>query len=297
MYRGRFAPTPSGELHMGSLVTAVASFLDARAAGGQWLLRVEDIDTQRSREQFESSIKFELERHGFTWDELVVRQSERQDYYSEALSALNSAGVIYPCRCTRSSLQQRCCRVNAEGEFVYPQICRPEEPRSFQRSDFFAAGVSVRFKAEDEATIFEDRWQGSQQVRVMDDVGDFVLRRNDGCFSYHLAVVVDDYLQGITDVVRGVDILPLTARHILLQRAFGFSTPRYLHIPLVYGADGRKLSKSDSAQAVKSGDAQSNLLAALGHLRIQIDRQDATTCEQILTLAVEQWNKKSNNLF
>lgn len=282
---------------MGSLVTAVASFLDARCAGGQWLLRVEDIDTQRSRVQFESSIKFELERHGLNWDDSVVRQSERQDYYLDALDTLNAAGLIFPCRCTRSSLELRGCRVNAEGEFVYPQICRPSEKRGFQSSDFFASGVSVRFQVTDETTFFEDRWQGVQHSRVLEDVGDFVLRRNDGCFSYHLAVVVDDYLQRITDVVRGVDILPLTARHILLQQSLGFPTPKYLHIPLVYAADGRKLSKSESAQAIKSGDAQSNLVAALNHLGINVGLREATSCEQILTIAIEHWKKKSNNLF
>jgi glutamyl-Q tRNA(Asp) synthetase len=294
MYRGRFAPTPSGELHMGSLVAAVASFLDARAAKGEWLVRIEDVDSQRSRIQFETAILLELERHGLHWDGEAVRQSQRIKYYDDALERLYRAGFVFRCSCSRSSLTERGCPINTEGEFVYPSICRnhainvvPSVCALFDLPD-----VSFRFRVESEPTEFEDAWLGPQIVWVSREAGDFLLRRKDGCYAYHLAVVVDDYLQGVTHVVRGMDILPLTARQVLVQRALGFSTPVYKHCALVRSSDGVKLSKSASARALKETPAQLNLRNALQFLGIEMGIEPSSRCDEILARAAELWRQK-----
>ncbi len=294
MYRGRFAPTPSGELHLGSLVAAVASFLDARAAQGRWLLRIEDVDIHRCKRHFETALLFELERHGLHWDELVIRQSDRLDAYRSVLERLRQSGRICPFTCSRSSLLKMGCQVNAEGELIYPSICRNASMMQWgARSLSEATGISVRFKVEDTPVIFKDDWLGPQTQWVSRDVGDFVLRRNDGCYAYHLAVVVDDFEQGITHIVRGRDILSLTARHVLLQQALGFPTPVYKHCPLVQAADGSKLSKSASAQALKMTPAVENLKAAFRFLGMHSVSSQAGTCEELLAHAVKLWPQMS----
>jgi len=294
MYRGRFAPTPSGELHLGSLVAAVASFLDARAAQGCWLVRIEDVDVHRCKRRFESALLFELERHGLHWDEEVIRQSDRLDAYGLVLERLRQSGRIYPCSCSRSSLVKSGCQVNAEGELIYPSICRNSSMIQWGARSFVdVPGISVRFKVEDTPVAFTDDWLGPQTQWVSRDVGDFVLRRNDGCYAYHLAVVVDDFEQGITHIVRGRDILALTARHVLLQQALGFPTPVYKHCPLVQAADGTKLSKSASALALKATPAVENLKAAFRYLGLVSLTEMAGSCEELLAQAVKLWPPES----
>lgn len=292
MYRGRFAPTPSGELHLGSLVAAVASYLDARAFDGEWILRIEDVDQHRSRPHFESLIKAELERHGLYWDGPVVRQSERVDLYRWALETLRQSGLVYECACSRAVLQRRGCPINGEGEFIYPGYCRTAQTGEKQPDFNPRSQVSVRLCVNDALISFEDRWAGNYAQSVAVSVGDFVLRRADGMYAYHLAVVVDDFNQNITHVVRGFDILPLTGRHIYLQRILGFTSPSYLHVPLVYSADGQKLSKSASAQAIREGSAPDNLRKALLHLGLVVPDEYAISCDEILLFATKLWRQR-----
>ena len=251
-YIGRFAPSPTGPLHAGSLVAALASWLDARAHGGRWLVRIEDLDTPRNVTGAIETILDQLERCGLVADAPVVRQSDRIALYESALERLLASGRAYPCGCSRRDLQALAGASVDDGEGrrdrIYPGTCR--------RGLDGKAARSMRLKvsdvpAEDSTPVsWLDRLLGPQQQDVARDVGDFVLRRADGIWAYQLAVVVDDAAQGVTDVVRGEDLADSTARQILLQRALGLPTPRYLHTPLVLAADGSKLSKQTGATAL-----------------------------------------------
>lgn len=245
---GRFAPSPTGPLHAGSLVAALASWLDARARRGRWLLRIEDVDTPRCVPGMDAVILAQLAGCGLHPDGPVWYQSRRGDAYAAALQRLAGAGLAYPCDCTRREIDDAlAARGIAHARFaerVYPGICRPRAdggggPRGRPRRAW-------RLRA-DGIVHWADRRLGAQVQDVAAEVGDFVLRRADGVWAYQLAVVVDDAAQGITDVVRGADLADNTARQILLQRALGLPTPRYLHTPLVRGADGQKLSKQNGA--------------------------------------------------
>ncbi|HEY2864233.1 MAG TPA: tRNA glutamyl-Q(34) synthetase GluQRS [Casimicrobiaceae bacterium] len=237
-YRGRFAPSPTGPLHFGSLLAALASYCDARSRGGEWLLRIEDVDLPRSRAGAAEAIAETLASYGFAWDGPIVRQSERSALYADALDRLRARGLLFACACTRRELEAA--PPGASGERIYPGTCR--------RSPVAAAeGRSWRVGVDDTPISFVDRLQGRQQQRLDRDVGDFVVRRADGLFAYQLAVVVDDALQGITDVVRGADLLASTPRQIWLQRQLGFATPAYLHHPIAVDRSGQKLSKESGA--------------------------------------------------
>ena len=250
---GRFAPSPTGPLHFGSLVAAVASWLDARAADGQWLLRIEDLDRPRARDGASDSILRQLEALGMGWDGPVVRQSARLELYRAALARLERAGHTYWCGCTRKEMADSSLAI--DGSRVYPGTCRdsiaPEKARR-----------AVRLRAGAEPLGFRDRVQGEIVQSVAREVGDFVLFRADGLYAYQLAVVVDDAAQGITDVVRGADLLDSTPRQILLQRLLGLPTPRYLHVPVAVNAAGEKLAKQTGAAPVGPAD----LPAALAFL-------------------------------
>ncbi|MBA4177390.1 MAG: tRNA glutamyl-Q(34) synthetase GluQRS [Leptothrix sp. (in: Bacteria)] len=246
-YRGRFAPSPTGPLHAGSLVAALASWLDARAHGGRWLVRIEDVDTPRCLPGAAGTILGQLAACGLRPDEPPWYQSERGAAYADALQRLRDAGLAYDCGCTRRDIElhwlARGQPHTADAERVYPGTCRPGaggaglQGRPARAQRFIGEGV----------VHWQDRRLGAQQQDVAVAVGDFVLHRADGLWAYQLAVVVDDAAQGITDVVRGEDLADNTARQILLQRALGLPTPRYLHTPLVLAADGRKLSKQNGA--------------------------------------------------
>ena len=243
-YRGRFAPSPTGPLHFGSLVAAVASWLDARAAGGEWLVRIEDVDAPRTVPGAADEILRALEAFGLAWDGEVAWQGRRTEFYEEALGRLIAAGKVYRCRCTRRELADSGI-AGVEG-VVYPGTCRD-----------LALATSVPGA---------DRVQGALSQRLDTDVGDFVLRRRDGLMAYQLAVVVDDAGQGITDVVRGADLLLSTPRQIHLQRLLGAPTPRYLHVPVATHADGQKLSKQSLALPVDRSRPGEGLAAALAFL-------------------------------
>jgi glutamyl-Q tRNA(Asp) synthetase len=258
-YVGRFAPSPTGPLHIGSLVAAVASFLDARAAGGRWLVRMEDLDRPRCEPGAADTILHQLEAYGLHWDGAVIHQSQRDDAYAEALAALQAIGAAYSCACTRSQLAQA--PRNHEGEIIYPGTCR----------NGLAAGAIARawrVRVPDAVLGFHDRIHGELTQNLARDVGDFIVRRADGLFAYQLAVVVDDAFQGITHIVRGADLLWNTPRQIHLQSLLGLSTPAYAHVPLVTNAAGQKLSKQTLAPSLPGtgrGAVLAQALAVLGH--------------------------------
>ena len=284
---GRFARTPSGPLHFGSLVAAVASWLDARAAGGRWLLRIEDIDPPRERPGAADDILRALERLDLAWDGPVLRQSERSDAYAEALERLARADLVIDCGCPRSALAAL--PVNsgrASGEDLH------HPPRCLPRATPAGPGeIARRFRAPDLDVCFEDRAQGRICTNVAHSTGDFVLQRRDGLYAYQLAVVVDDEAQGITDVVRGADLLASTPRQLLLQRALGFQQPRYLHVPVVLGPDGSKLSKSADAPGLAGAAPAAQLVAALRFLRQSPPPGLADSVPStVLSWATQNWN-------
>ncbi|KQP37203.1 tRNA glutamyl-Q(34) synthetase GluQRS [Pseudorhodoferax sp. Leaf274] len=260
-YTGRFAPSPTGPLHAGSLVAALASWLDARAHGGRWLVRIEDVDTPRCPPGADALVLSQLAACQLLPDEAPTWQSRRGALYAAALERLVAAGHAYPCACSRSeiALAQAADPTQRHGELVYPGTCRNglhgRRARAWRLRTDRAAPVA-----------WQDRRLGPQQQDVQGAVGDFVLRRADGLWAYQLAVVVDDAAQGITDVVRGADLADNTPRQILLQRALGLPSPRYLHTPLVLAADGEKLSKQNGAQALDLRDPAAALQAAAGRL-------------------------------
>ena len=239
MYIGRFAPSPTGPLHFGSLVAAVASFLDSRAAKGQWLVRIEDLDRPRCVPGAADDILRTLERLGLTWDGEVVYQSKQHSLYGAALQRLQ--GRTYWCTCSRREIADSSLGLAADGAHIYPGTCR---------GACLEAGRALRVRTGAAEICFQDRVQGKQCQALEHDVGDFVLFRADGMYTYQLAVVVDDAAQGVTDVVRGADLLDSTPRQIHLQRLLGLPTPRYLHVPAAVNAQGEKLSKQTGAHAI-----------------------------------------------
>jgi len=263
-YLGRFAPSPTGPLHFGSLVAAVASWLDARAASGRWLLRMEDLDRPRCEPGAAETILRQLDAYGLVWDGDVLVQSQRDDAYAAALDALKAMGAVYPCACTRSQLartQFNQAPRNHEGEIMYPGTCRNGLPPG-------AVARAWRVRVADVSTHFTDRIHGELQQNLAHDVGDFIVKRADGLFAYQLAVVVDDAFQGVTHVVRGADLLWNTPRQIYLQTLLGLPTPVYAHVPLITNAAGQKLSKQTRASALPEtgrGTVMAHALAVLGH--------------------------------
>lgn len=259
MVTGRFAPSPTGPLHFGSLVAAVASYCDARSRGGKWLLRIEDVDTTRCVEGASEEIIRALGRYGFSWDEEIIYQSQRSDVYQQALDLLRHQHLAYPCICSRKEIADSSTRQGIEGA-IYPGTCRqsPVKP---------GMPAAWRLKAENEVIAFDDVLQGHQQHNMATDIGDFVIKRADGLFSYQLAVVIDDALQGVTHVVRGADLLDSATRQITLQKLLGYPTPVYAHIPLVMNHNGQKLSKQNLAQALPMDNIKSVLIEALRFLQ------------------------------
>lgn len=281
-YRGRFAPSPTGPLHFGSLVAAMASYADARAARGQWLLRIEDVDEPRTRAGATAGILGALERLGFEWDGAVWRQSERRDAYQAALAQLVAQGIVYPCACTRRELATA--PLGRIGERVYPGTCRGGLAGARAAHKRIAMRVRVPFAPIE----FIDRLYGRQRQRLAEDVGDFAVRRSDGFFAYQLAVVVDDAAQRISDVVRGADLLASTPRQIFLQRALGLATPRYLHVPVAVDARGAKLSKATGAAALPPAPLPA-LHAAWRFLEQPWPRVPPATVRDFWSWAVANW--------
>jgi len=284
-YRGRFAPSPSGELHFGSLVAAVGSYLDARSHDGTWLVRIEDLDPPREQPGAADQILHTLDALGLHWDGPVLRQSTRGKAYAEAIDRLQRLGLTRSCSCTRSALAGLAQnRERPAGEELYhPPDCIPGVTAA-------PPGRAIRLRVPDRDVEFVDRAQGAVRTNVAGTVGDFVLRRRDGLFAYQLAVVVDDAEQGITDVVRGSDLLASTPRQILLQEALGLPRPAYLHLPLAVDDRGRKLSKSENAPAASGTAAAETILAVLEFLGQQPPSGLAYAgCDEVLQWGVAHW--------
>jgi glutamyl-Q tRNA(Asp) synthetase len=259
-YRGRFAPSPTGPLHFGSLIAAVGSYLDARSRGGSWLVRMEDLDRPRAAPGAADEILVALEAYGFEWNREIIHQSRRADAYAAALARLDRMHAVFSCACTRKEIADSV--LSLQDAPVYPGTCRNGLPPG-------RAGRAVRVRVDDAVVRFDDRLQGRVEQNLAAEVGDFVVRRADGLFAYQLAVVVDDAEQGITDVVRGADLLASTPRQIMLQRLLGYPTPRYLHLPLAVDARGEKLSKQTLATALDHDNAVPTLLRTLFFLNQQ----------------------------
>ncbi|WP_150626927.1 tRNA glutamyl-Q(34) synthetase GluQRS [Pandoraea captiosa] len=290
-YRGRFAPSPTGPLHRGSLVTALASWLDARAHDGVWIVRMEDLDEPRCVAGAADDILATLARLGLHSDEAVVWQSQRHPFYEHALASLTARGCVYPCGCTRREIADSLTRVHARhSTLAYPGTCRDGLHGKTARA------WRLRVPDGDAALMhFDDRWMGPQSQDLATEVGDFVLKRADGQWAYQLAVVVDDQLQGITDVVRGADLLDSTARQMYLQACLGAPTPRYLHVPLVTANDGEKLSKQNGA-APLSLDTPAAVLTALkdaaSHLGLPGALRDIAHRDDFYAAATQAWRER-----
>ncbi len=257
MYRGRFAPSPTGPLHFGSLVAAVASYLEAKVHEGEWLLRIEDLDQPRTMPGAADSILNSLEAFGFEWDGPVVYQSQRQDLYTEAFSRLQKSGLLYPCGCTRKEIADSAIH-GIEGA-IYPGTCRNGLPPN-------KTARAWRIRTEDRPIGFKDAIQGHIEQNLPHDIGDFVLRRADGLYAYQLAVVVDDAEQDITHVVRGADLLESTPRQIYLQEQLQLPLVQYAHIPVAVNVNGEKLSKQTLAPEITPRTFTNTLWRALHFL-------------------------------
>ena len=288
-YVGRFAPSPTGLLHAGSLVAALASWLDARAHHGRWLVRIEDVDTPRCVPGADLAILEQLKRCGLVPDGEVLWQSQRGEIYQQALDQLIAQGLAYPCGCSRKDIEAaQASPTERHHAQVYPGTCRAGlngKPARAWRLNVQAVRKARGLPA---ITHWSDRRLGEQAENVEKEVGDFVLRRADGLWAYQLAVVVDDAAQGITDVVRGQDLADNTARQIVLQQALGLRTPRYMHTPLVLGPNGEKLSKQNGAQALDLADPLQALQLAAQALSLPQARS-ASSVTQALQVWLETW--------
>lgn len=275
-YRGRFAPSPSGPLHFGSLYTALASYLDAHANQGTWLVRIEDLDPPREQPGATESILKTLEKYGLHWQEPVMYQSQRSAQYDEAIYRLKRQSELFYCTCSRKQL--------ASHPPIYPGFCRavttpPAQP------------YAIRFKASGRAIAFDDRLQGKTQQNLAREVGDFLIQRKGNLYAYQLAVVVDDASQNISHVLRGSDLLDNTPRQIALQDSLGYTRPNYLHLPLITNQRGQKLSKQTFADSIENLDPPRVLTQLLSYLG-QNPPQDMeqSSVEEILGWAVAHWN-------
>lgn len=275
-YTGRFAPTPSGYLHFGSLVAAVASYLDARAAGGRWLVRMEDLDPPREMPGAQAAILQTLERYGFEWDGPVERQSERSEAYAAVVEQWLRSGLAYACTCSRKQLE------GSGG--IYPGTCR-------NAGHDWHGEVAIRIRVPELEYAFVDRIQGEFRQHLGREVGDFVIRRRDGLYAYQLAVVLDDAWQGVTDIVRGADLLDNTPRQLYLQELLGVAHPRYLHVPLIVQPDGHKLGKSYRSPPLAAEQAAPLLLRALKALGQAAPAELAgATPAEVLAWGVAHWD-------
>jgi glutamyl-Q tRNA(Asp) synthetase len=286
-YRGRFAPSPTGPLHFGSLVAAVGSYLDAKHHHGTWLVRMEDLDTPRCIPGAADDILRTLEAYGLQWDGEILYQSRRSEAYEEALRHLQQTRAIYPCACTRKEISDSALN-GIEGP-IYPGTCRNgippgKEARAWRiRTDIPGTAFS--------SGKFEDLIQGEYSQNLQTEIGDFVVKRADGLFAYQLAVVVDDAMQNITHIVRGADLLASTPRQIYLQELLGLPTPQYMHLPVANSEAGEKLSKQTLAPALKKSDAPFQLFKALQFLQQNPPTELIQySSREILDWAIPNWN-------
>lgn len=282
IYKGRFAPTPSGPAHLGTILAAIGSYLQARSMGGEWHIRIDDIDPPREVAGAADSILATLEKYGLEWDGAVVYQSQRHAAYETALQRLISSGQAYPCGCSRKDIES-VAKAGPNG-MIYPGTCRDglsadKQPRA------------VRLRTEDQAITVADRVQGDYTLHIEQEVGDFVIRRADGLYAYHLATVVDDALDGFTEIVRGQDLLSITPQQIYLQQKLGYPTPDYMHLPLLVDANNKKLCKRFGAAAVDDMPQATVLGLIFSSLGLPVDDDILQTDHETRwQWAVSQWN-------
>ena len=296
--KGRFAPSPTGRMHLGNAFCALLSWLSAKSQGGTWLLRIEDLDPQRSKQEWAQWIEDDLQWLGLDWDEgglearhgdkgTSYRQSQRSDIYEQYLRRLEERGLTYPCYCTRAELRATQAPHESDGRQVYPGTCR-------QRTTPPPLGVKpkTRLLVPDEDICFEDGHYGPQRVNLARHCGDFILRHGDGAWAYQLAVVVDDALMGVTEVVRGRDLLLSTPQQLYLYRQLGLNAPRFCHHPLLQNAQGQRLSKRDKALdmgALRQRNRPEEVVGLLGHLAGLLPTNEPATPVELLPLF--EWNK------
>ncbi len=278
-YKGRFAPSPTGPVHFGTLIAAVGSYLQAKKNQGKWLMRIEDVDITRKVEGADTDILQSLEAFGFEWDGDIVYQSRRTEYYEQALEQLISDSMVFPCTCSRKELAE----TNSD---IYPGFCRSAHlPVKSEHA--------LRVLANNINIDFNDAVMGKQRQNIEQQCGDFVIRRRDNLFAYQLAVVVDDALQNVTEVVRGADLLDSTARQIYLQQLLHYPTPEYCHLPLAVDASGNKISKSAGAAKVSQKNRERSLVAVLNFLGQQAPAELAKSdLDDIWKWAIANWNIK-----
>jgi len=280
-YRGRFAPTSSGPLHLGSLLTALASWLQARQAGGAWLLRIDDLDTERCRPGHADTILRQLQAHGLLWDEPPRVQSRHAAEYAEAFERLHGLGLLYPCACTRAQLAQD----------ALPGIDGPVYAGACRNRGVISERPSWRLRVGSGELHLHDPWQGELCRDLATDIGDFIVRRADGQTGYQLACVVDEAAQGITEVVRGADLIGSSSRQIHLQGLLGLPAPAYRHLPVLAGPDGRKLSKQNHARPLDAAHAPDNLRYCLELLGQEPPAElRAAAASEVLRWGLEHWN-------
>ncbi len=293
-YIGRFAPSPTGPLHFGSLVAAVASYCDAKAHEGKWLVRMEDIDKPREMPGAADDILRTLEAFGFGWDGEIVYQSQRSQLYEEALAQLQAKNVIYPCTCTRKEIADSSHLMGIEGA-IYPKTCYQKmanlSTRDFNASASLMDTASQRINVDDAGLIsFNDAIQGEISQHLACDIGDFILKRKDGFFAYQLAVVMDDAAQGVNHVVRGADLLDSTPRQIYLQQLLGIDTPHYAHVPVATNTQGEKLSKQTLARALDTNRSNIEVFEALSFLgQRPPEAIKNATLDEVWRWAISNW--------
>lgn len=299
---GRFAPSPTGRMHLGNVYAALFSWLSVKSKGGEWLLRIEDLDPQRSRKEYALMAEEDLRWLGLEWDlggterrgesDISYTQSERGEIYEAHLRLLRDAGLTYPCYCTRADIMATQAPHETDGRIVYAGTCRPDdrgEHRSELRTDRAAA---TRLIVPDENICFVDQHYGPQQVNLANHCGDFVVRRSDGAWAYQLAVVVDDALMGVTEVVRGCDLLLSCAQQIYLYRLLGYSTPAFGHIPLLCNEAGQRLSKRDKSldmSVLREKYTPEQLLGLIAYTTGQTDKMEPLSTDELMTIF--DWNK------
>lgn len=286
-YRGRFAPSPTGPLHFGSLVTALGSYLQAKSQGGEWLVRMENIDPPREVPGAADDILRTLEAFHLYWDGQVLYQSHRTEAYLAALDELTRLGHTFACACTRKSIADAMSKTASDTKNnggVYPGTCRHGLPPGKQAR-------SIRLRVKPQTITFEDHLQGGIEIQLDRDVGDFVIKRADGYYAYHLAVVIDDAHQGISEIVRGTDLMASTPHHLYLQQLMDYHTPRYAHLPIAINRQGEKLSKQTHAAPVDTGSIVPTLVKALEYLGHPPEPAVITEGpDELLLWALSQWN-------
>ncbi|MDE6522623.1 MAG: tRNA glutamyl-Q(34) synthetase GluQRS [Muribaculaceae bacterium] len=293
---GRFAPSPSGRMHLGNIYTALLSWLSVKSRGGKWILRIEDLDPQRSKMEYARQIEDDLRWLGLEWDEGGIDgkgsngpylQSQRHHLYEEALAKLKDTGLCYPCTCTRADILATQAPHESDGRVVYKGTCRPEKMPS---PYIDKPGAAIRLMVPDEEITFTDRIKGMQTVNLARHCGDFIVRRGDGAWSYQLAVVVDDALMGVTEVLRGDDLLLSAAQQIYLYKLLGFTPPEFAHVPLVCNEAGIRLSKRDkslSMEYLRAHHSPEEILGMAAHRAALIPSSRAITLQELIEVYKE----------